>query len=366
VHGFLTVEGHKISKSLGNVIDPLELVDKYGADALRFTLAAMTMPGRDVRMDESRVEGYRNFGTKLWNAARFCEMNECLPVENFDPKSAKSTLNRWIIGEVSACVREIDRALEAYRFDEAASAAYAFTRNTFCDWYVELAKPLFNGEDAAVTAETRATAAWVLNRILRLLHPFMPFITEELWSQFGDKGQRLINADWPKLEGLDDKDAADEIGWVIGLISGIRSARSEMNVPPGAKIPMVLIGADKANRERLVAYGDLISWLARLDGMEAVDAGTPPPSGSIQIVHREATVALPVGNVIDIAQEKVRLEKEIAKEQGEADKIGKKLSNEGFLAKAPEAVVDENKERLAVHEGRVAQLRTALERLSGL
>ncbi len=359
-------KGAKMSKSKGNVMDPLELVDKYGADALRFTLAAMTMPGRDVRMDEPRVEGYRNFGTKLWNAARFCEMNECLPVAGFDPKSAKSTLNRWIIGEVAACGHEIDRALAAYRFDEAASAAYAFTRNTFCDWYVELAKPLFGGEDAAVTAETRATAAWVLNQILRLLHPFMPFITEELWEQFGATDTRLINAEWPILEGLNDKDAADEIGWVIGLISGIRSAKSEMNVPPGTKIPMVLIGAEQSNRDRLAAYGELISWLARLDGMETVDVGTPPPSGSIQLVHREATVALRVGDVIDVAQEKARLEKEIGKEQGEESKIAKKLSNEGFLAKAPAAVVDENKERLAEHQARVAQLRTALERLSGL
>ncbi len=359
-------KGAKMSKSKGNVIDPLELVEKYGADALRFTLAAMTMPGRDVRMDESRVEGYRNFGTKLWNAARFCEMNECLPVEGFDPKSAKNRLNRWIIGEVAACGHEIDRALGVYRFDEAANAAYAFTRNTFCDWYVELAKPLFNGEDEAVKAETRATAAWVMNRILRLLHPFMPFITEELWEQFGAGDTRLINAEWPQFEGLEDKDAADEIGWVIGLISGIRSARSEMNVPPGAKIPMVLIGAEQGNRERLEAYGELISWLARLERMEAVDAGASPPSGSIQIVHREATVALPVGDVIDIAQEKARLEKEIVKLEAEAEKIRKKLSNEGFLAKAPQAVVDENKERLADLEARIAQLRVALERLSGL
>lgn len=359
-------KGAKMSKSKGNVIDPLELVSKYGADALRFTLAAMTMPGRDVRMDESRVEGYRNFGTKLWNAARFCEMNECLPVENFDPKSAKATINRWIIGEVAACGHEIDRALTAYRFDEAANAAYAFTRNTFCDWYVELAKPLFNGKDEATAAETRATAAWVLNQILRLLHPFMPFITEELWEQFGTGGSRLINAEWPQFEGLEDKDAADEIGWVVGLISGIRSAKSEMNVPAGSKIPMVLIGADQSNRDRLRNYGELISWLARLDRMEAVDAGTPPPSGSIQLVHGEATVALPVGDVIDIAQEKARLEKEIGKEQGEESKVEKKLSNEGFLAKAPQAVVDENKERLAEHQARITQLRVALERLSGL
>ncbi|MCK4866443.1 MAG: class I tRNA ligase family protein, partial [Alphaproteobacteria bacterium] len=200
----------------------------------------------------------------------------------------------------------------------------------------------------------------------RLLHPFMPFITEELWEQFGATDTRLINAEWPILEGLNDKDAADEIGWVIGLISGIRSAKSEMNVPPGTKIPMVLIGAEQSNRDRLAAYGELISLLARLDGMETVDVGTPPPSGSIQLVHREATVALRVGDVIDVAQEKARLEKEIGKEQGEESKIAKKLSNEGFLAKAPAAVVDENKERLAEHQARVAQLRTALERLSGL
>jgi valyl-tRNA synthetase len=284
----------------------------------------------------------------------------------FDPKTVKTRLNRWIIGEVAACGHEIDRALGAYRFDEAANAAYAFTRNTFCDWYVELAKPLFNGEDEAMAAETRATAAWAMNRILRLLHPFMPFITEELWGQFGAKDTRLINAEWPQFEGLKDKSAADEIGWVIGLVSSIRSARSEMNVPAGAKTPMVLIGADKANRERLEAYGELITWLARVDDIEAVDSGTPPPSGSIQLVHGEATVALPVGDVIDIAQEEARLEKEIAKLEGEAAKLEKKLSNEGFLAKAPQAVIDENKERLAELQARIARLRAALERLRGL
>jgi valyl-tRNA synthetase len=358
-------KGAKMSKSKGNVIDPLDLVEKYGADALRFTLAALTMPGRDVRMDESRVEGYRNFGTKLWNAARFCEMNQCELVVGFNPKSAKTRLNRWIIGEVAACGHEIDRALAAYRFDEAANAVYAFTWNTFCDWYVELAKPLLTGEDEAVAAETRATAAWALNQILRLLHPFMPFITEELWQLFGN-GDRLINAEWQQYEGLGDKAAADEIGWIIGLITGIRSARSEMNVPAGAKIPMVLIGADEINRARLADYGELISWLARLDGLESVDAGTPPPSGSIQLVHREATVALPVGEVIDIVQEKARLEKEIGKEQGEMAKVEKKLSNEGFLAKAPQSVVEENKERLATHNARIEQLQSALARLGEL
>jgi valyl-tRNA synthetase len=358
-------KGAKMSKSKGNVIDPLDLVEKYGADALRFTLAALTMPGRDVRMDESRVEGYRNFGTKLWNAARFCEMNQCELVVGFNPKSAKTRLNRWIIGEVAACGHEIDRALAAYRFDEAANAVYAFTWNTFCDWYVELAKPLLTGEDEAVAAETRATAAWALNQILRLLHPFMPFITEELWQLFGN-GDRLINAEWQQYEGLGDKAAADEIGWIIGLITGIRSARSEMNVPAGAKTPMVLIGADEINRARLADYGELISWLARLDGLESVDAGTPPPSGSIQLVHREATVALPVGDVIDIVQEKARLEKEIGKEQGEMAKVEKKLSNEGFLAKAPQSVVEENKERLATHNARIEQLQSALARLGEL
>ncbi len=358
-------KGQKMSKSRGNVVDPLILVEKYGADPLRFTLAALTMPGRDIRLDESRIDGYRNFATKLWNAARFCEMNECLPVAGFDPQSVDTRLNRWIVGEVAKCGREIDRALGVYRFDEAANAVYAFTWNRFCDWYVELAKPLLNGEDEAVAAETRATAAWAMNQILRLLHPFMPFITEELWQLFGDGG-RLINAEWPHYEGLEDAAAADEIGWVIELITGIRSARSEMNVPAGAKIPMVLIGADNNNRERLVAYDELISWLARLDGIEAVAVGTPPPSGSIQLVHREATVALPVGEVIDIMQEKARLEKEIGKEQGEMAKVDKKLSNEGFLAKAPQSVVEENKERLATHNARIEQLQSALARLGVL
>ena len=355
-------KGQKMSKSKGNVIDALELVEKYGADALRFTLAALTMPGRDVRMDESRIEGYRNFGTKLWNAARFCELNQCLPAEGFDPKSAKTTLNRWIIGEVSTCGQEIDRALGVYRFDEAATAAYAFTWNTFCDWYVELAKPLLNGEDKTVAAETRATAAWTINRILRLLHPIMPFITEELWELFGG-GDRLINAEWPQHESLEDPRAANEIDWVIGLITGIRSARAEMNVPAGAKTPMVLIGANGVNRERLGAYGELISWLARLDGIKSVDAGTPPPAGSIQLVHREATVALPVGDVIDKAQETARLVKELDKVEAEIAKLKKKLSNEGFLAKAPQAVIDENKERLAELEAKRDQVKAALARL---
>jgi len=361
-------KGQKMSKSRGNVMDPLELVDEYGADALRFTLAALTMPGRDVRMDESRVEGYRNFGTKLWNAARFCEMNDCLPVQSFDPASAKTTLNRWIVGEVARCGAEVDRALDVYRFDEAANAVYAFTWNTFCDWYVELAKPLLTGDDAAVADETRATAGWVMNRLLRLLHPFMPFITEELWELFGGAGAaRLIVSEWPQFAGgLVDQAADDEIGWVIGLVSGIRSARSEMNVPPAAKIPMVLIGATKENRVRLETYGDLISPMARLKDMSTTETGTAPPAGSIQIVHREATVALPVGDVIDIAQEKARLQKEIARVKGEETKLEKKLSNEGFLAKAPQAVVDENRDRLAEHQATIARLCSALDRLEGL
>jgi valyl-tRNA synthetase len=358
-------KGQKMSKSKGNVIDPLDLVEKYGADALRFTLAALTMPGRDVRMDESRVEGYRNFGTKLWNAARFCEMNDCLPEAGFDPQSPRNRLNRWIVGEVAACGREVDRALAAYRFDEAANALYAFTWNTFCDWYVELSKPLLSGDDEELKAETRATAGWAMNQILRLLHPFMPFITEELWERFGDGGQ-LILAEWPEYGALEDRDAADEIGWLIDLITGIRSARAEMNVPPSAKIPMVLIGADRADQASLRDYGELIARLARLDSLETAEAGTMPPKGSIQIVHREATVALPVGDVIDIAQEKARLQKEEAKLAADSEKLDKKLANEGFISKAPQAVIDENKERLAELQVRREQVGAALKRLDEL
>jgi valyl-tRNA synthetase len=356
-----------MSKSRGNVMDPLELVEKFGADALRFTLAALTMPGRDVRMDESRVEGYRNFATKLWNAARFCEMNECLPVAGFDPAKAGTTLNRWIAGEVAKCGREVDRALGLYRFDEAANAVYTFTWNTFCDWYVELAKPLLLGDDKTLVAETRATAAWTMNRILRLLHPFMPFITEELWEMFGgDDSGRLITADWPQFaERAGDEAAAAEIGWVIGLISGIRSARSEMNVPAGAKVPMVLLGATDENRKRLADYGELIGRLARLDAMDTAAAGEIP-KGSIQLVHEEATVALPIGDVIDVKQEQARLEKEISRLGKEIDKYDSKLANENFLAKAPQSVIDEQKQRLEDHKARAAQLRAALDRLAGL
>jgi valyl-tRNA synthetase len=360
-------KGQKMSKSKGNVVDPLELVDRYGADALRFTLAALTMPGRDVRMDESRVEGYRNFGTKLWNAARFCEMNECLPAAGFDPASVKAPLNRWIVGEVARCGAEIDRALGVYRFDEAANAVYAFTWNTYCDWYVELAKPLLGGDDTAVVAETRATAAWAMNRMLRLLHPFMPFITEELWALFAEPGApKLIAAEWPEFaESLTDEAAAAEIGWIVALITGIRSARSEMNVPAGAKIPMLLLGAEPESRDRLDRYRELIGRLARLSEMKTGAAGEAP-KGSIQLVHEEATVALPIGDVIDIDQENARLRKELENVEAEIAKLEKKLSNEGFLAKAPQAVIDENKERLADLEARRDRIKAALARLEEL
>jgi len=354
-----------MSKVKGNVVDPLELVDKYGADALRFTLAALTMPGRDVRMDESRVEGYRNFGTKLWNAARFCEMNKCLPVAGFDPKSPKDSKNRWIVGEVAACGQEIDRALCVYRFDEAANAIYAFTWNTFCDWYVEIAKSHLKSENAGLIAETRATAGWVMNQILRLLHPFMPFITEELWELFGDGG-RLINADWPYYEGLDDAKAATEANLVIDFVSSARSVRSELNVPWSARIEPIIVGASPESRSVLEANTSFISSTARTTDFKFVEAGTVPPKGSIQFVYREATVALPVGDFIDIAQERARLEKEAAKLEADIAKIDTKLGNEQFLAKAPDAVIEEQKERRAEFVARLESLEAALARLASI
>ncbi len=242
IHALVRDEkGAKMSKSKGNIIDPLVLIDKYGADALRFTLAAMAAQGRDIKLSESRVEGYRNFTTKLWNAARFAEHYDCRPVDGFDPSTAKETLNRWIATELTRAARDVTTAIEAYKFNEAAGAIYRFTWNLFCDWYLELTKPVLNGEESAAKDETRATVAWVLDRIVALLHPFMPFITEELWARSGARPLLALSR-WPEL-AFEDASAAGEINWVIGLISEVRSVRSEMNVPAGAMVPLAISGA---------------------------------------------------------------------------------------------------------------------------
>lgn len=358
-------KGQKMSKTKGNVIDPLQLIDQYGADATRFTLAAMAAQGRDLKLSIQRVEGYRNFVTKLWNAARFLEMNECRRVEAYDPKANKLPLNRWIVGATARGAAAVTQGILDYKFNEAANAAYDFTWGTFCDWYVEFAKPVLMGEDEAAKAETRATAAWALDQILAILHPFMPFVTEELWAETGKFGAprqtMLILGDWPDLAGLEDPEADAELTWLIDVITNVRSVRSEMNVPAGAKLPMVVIGAGEATLRRLVAGTSLITRLARL---EDISPQSTVPGESAQFVVGEATWALPLAGFIDIAAEKSRLEKEVGKLDAEVSQIDKKLGNEQFVAKAPEEVIEEQKSRREAAIERRHYILEALKRLS--
>ncbi len=357
-------QGQKMSKSKGNVIDPLDLIDRFGADALRFTMAALAAQGRDVKVADARVAGYRNFGTKLWNAARFLEMNECSPVQGFEPDRLDQTVNRWIAGEVEKATAAVTEGIEAYRFNDAAGAIYRFVWNIFCDWYLELIKPLLQGTDEKAKVETRATAAWVMDQALILLHPFMPFITEELWTRLGERGAAreamLILSPWPRVSGLIDAAADAELGWVIRLVSEVRSVRSEMNVPAGAKVPVVVIDAGDATAARLEAHGDTIRRLARIESVACADAA---PTGSVQIVMDEATVALPLEGIIDIAAETGRLKREIEKVGSEIAQLSAKLANEKFVSRAPEHVVEEQRERKADAEAVAARLKEALKRI---
>jgi len=362
IHALVRDEkGQKMSKSKGNIIDPLDLIGTYGADALRFTLAAQAAQGRDVKLSEARVEGYRNFTTKLWNAARFCQMNGCAPVADFRPGDCHQTVNRWILAELGAAGARVGDAIEAYRFNDAANAAYHFVWGTFCDWYLEFTKPILDGADAAAAAETRAATAWVLDQILHLLHPFMPFVTEELWEQLAEtRANRLISAAWPDYgEALADPAATDEMRFVIRLISQIRAVRAESNVPPGAKLTLLHRDAGAAEAH-LATHRDLIARLARLSDIAAADAA---PAGAVQIVLDEATYFLPLGDVIDLAAERGRLEKEIAKLDGEIARVDKKLANEKFVAKAPEAVVATERARRADAQTAREKTVAALDRL---
>jgi valyl-tRNA synthetase len=358
-------KGQKMSKTKGNVIDPLKLVDEYGADATRFTLAAMAAQGRDLKLSIQRVEGYRNFVTKIWNAARFLEMNEARRVEGFDPRANTLPLNRWIVGATARALRSVRSGIEDYKFNEAANNAYDFVWGTFCDWYVEFAKPVFMGTDEAAKAETRATAAWALDQILVMLHPMMPFVTEELWAETGKFGaprdNLLILTEWPDLSGLEDAAADAELAWLIDVISNVRSVRAEMNVPASAKLQMVVTGAGEDTLARLVAGTSLITRLARL---EEISPQTEVPGESAQFVVGSATYALPLAGVIDIAVEKARLEKEVGKLDGEVSQIDKKLGNEQFVAKAPEEVIEEQKARREAAAERREKILEALKRLS--
>ncbi|SDM03286.1 valyl-tRNA synthetase [Maricaulis salignorans] len=364
IHALVRDEhGQKMSKSKGNVIDPLELIDAYGADAVRFTLAAQAGQGRDIRMSVDRVEGYRNFTTKLWNAARFCEMNECKPDAAFDPKSVKQTVNRWILSECEQTVKAVNAGLDGFRFNEAAAAAYRFVWNVFCDWHLELAKPLFMGEDEAAKAETRATTAFVLDQALKLLHPFMPFVTEELWAQTGTRDTQLITAAWPQLDGLTDPEAQAEMDWLIGLVTDVRRLRAEMNIPPGAQLDVAVIGASAETLARLERQDTLIKRMARLASVTPSDSA---PQASAQTVVGEATFALLLAGVIDFDAERARIGKEIAKLDGEIKRLEGKLGNERFIANAPEALVAEQREKLADYATQRGKMVEALERLAAM
>jgi valyl-tRNA synthetase len=384
-------KGAKMSKSKGNVIDPLGVIDDYGADALRFALTREAAQGHDIRLSPHLVETNRNFATKLWNACRFAEMNGCVAPAGFDPREAKQTLNRWIAHETSRASREVTEAIEAYRFNDAANAIYRFVWNVYCDWYLELAKPVLLGEDGAAKTETRAMMAWARDEILKLLHPFMPFITEELWAVTAEREGLLALAPWsrkarnltpeqlaaisttstndalipPVILALDagdfsDPDAEAEIGWVVDLVTSIRSVRAEMSIPPATLTPLVLANASAETRERAPRWSDVIKRMARLSDISFADHA---PEGAVQLLVRGEVAALPLKGVIDLAAERTRLDKEIAKADADIKRVDAKLSNEKFVANAPEEIVEEEKEKREAAVARRAKIVEALQRL---
>jgi valyl-tRNA synthetase len=367
IHALVRDEkGAKMSKSKGNVIDPLDVVEQYGADALRMTLAAMAAQGRDLKLSVQRVEGYRNFATKIWNAARFAEMNGCTRVAGFDPAGVQQTLNRWALSECAKAVAEVAQGIQAYKFNEAAGAAYRFVWNVFCDWTLELSKPVLQGPDSPAKDETRATIAFVFDEICKLLHPFMPFLTEELWAIKGEDGPAregiLALTPWPQLDGLVDAEAEAEIGYVVDLITEIRSARSETNVPAGAQIPLVLVTPSADVQARVERWGDVVRRMARLSEIATADKA---PGSSVQLLVRGEVAALPLEGVVDLAAERARLAKETQKIDADVAKIDAKLGNADFLKRAPEEVVDEQRERREEALARKQKIAEALGRLQG-
>ncbi len=365
IHGLVRDErGQKMSKSKGNVIDPLELISEFGTDALRFTVCALTGPGRDIKLGKSTVESYRSFVTKLWNAARFCEMNGVALVAGFEPGAATLPLCRWMLDAVNTAVTEATTALEAYRFNDYAQAAYRATWNNFCDWFLEFAKPVLNGPDGAEKDEVRATAAHTLGMLLRLLHPAMPFVTEHLWSEmgFGAAGS-LIRTAWPAPSPVADAAAArDELDWVVRLVGEVRAVRAEMNVAPSALAPVLLRDARPENLARAQTWSEAIRRMARASEVGPLLGSMP--SGSAQAVVDEATVVIPLAGLIDLDAERKRLEKDRGKALAEAEKVSRKLENADFVARAKPEVVEENRERLAGFEAEAARLTAAIERIA--
>ena len=370
IHGLVRDErGQKMSKSKGNVIDPLELIEAYGTDALRFTVCALTGPGRDVKLGAAAVESRRSFVTKLWNAARFCEMNGVVPASaqggpGFDPATARLPLCRWLLDAANAAVTEADAALEAYRFNDYAAAAYRFTWNTFCDWFLEFAKPVLNGPADEDAAEVRATAAHVLGVILRLLHPAMPFVTEHLWDELGYGAPcSLIRAPWPQPSAVMEPAAArEELEWLVRLVSGVRTVRSEMDIAPSKLTQIMLRDANSVTLANSVTWSESIKRMARAS--EVVPLDGPMPPGSAQVVVDEATVVLPLAGIIDLGAERARLDKDRTKALAEADKVLRKLDNADFVSRAKPEVVEENRDRLAAHQAEAARLAAALARIT--
>ncbi|RZJ00454.1 MAG: valine--tRNA ligase [Brevundimonas sp.] len=360
-------KGQKMSKSKGNVIDPLGIIDELGADPLRFTMAILSGT-RDIKLSRQRIEGYRNFGTKLWNAARFSQMNEASRVEGFDPANVDQTINRWIRGELTKAERGVSEAIEGGRFDDAASALYRFVWNVFCDWYLELAKPVFMGSDEVAKAETRAMTAWTLDQTLKLMHPIMPFITEELWDKLGEQGAArteatLIGAAWPDLpDAFIDAGAEAEIGWLVDLVTEIRGLKAEMNVA-AAKPPLAFVAPDATTAERIERHRGLILTLARVSEISTAEAA---PTGAVTFVSGGATAAISLAGLIDVAAERVRLSKEIAAFDSDIGHFNKKLGNPNFVDRAAPEVVDEQRQKLAEAEAGKAKLQAALARLDAV
>ncbi|HEY7992120.1 MAG TPA: valine--tRNA ligase [Stellaceae bacterium] len=360
IHALVRDErGQKMSKSKGNIIDPLVLIDKYGTDALRFTLTALAAQGRDIKLAESRVEGYRNFVTKLWNASRYAEMNECKLVAGFDPSSCKMTVNRWIVGALAEAAANVTDALEAFKFNEAADALYHFAWGTFCDWYVEFTKPILTGTDEAAKAETRAAAAWVLAQTAHLLHPIMPFVTEVLWREWtGGRDGLLMVKVWPRYAFAVDRDAVAELDWTVTLIAKIREVRAEMNIPGAAELP-AFVAAQAQQREWIARHLDQIKRLARLKSVEFAT----PATKMIQIGADGAELFLDAAGAVDLDQEKARLAKEKGAIEIELGKIDQKLGNAQFMAKAKPEAIEEQRERQAEKQAALDRVGAALARL---
>jgi valyl-tRNA synthetase len=354
-------DGQKMSKSKGNVVDPLILMDQYGADALRFFMAAMESQGRDVKMDERRVEGYRNFATKLWNAARFCQSNGIGASTTLRAPDAQLAVNKWIIGEVVETLAKLDKAFEEFRFDGMADAIYHFTWGTFCDWYLELIKPAFvEGEKQEMDEESKAVAGWVLDQILVMLHPFMPFITEELWHAMGDRQYDLILAKWPEPKADLDHVAVAEINWLIQLVTEVRSVKNELGIAPGGRLNAFVRDASPETLARIERQMPAISRQARLDSILSQSA---PAGGAAQIVVDEATFVIPLEGIIDLDAERARISKAIEAASKEVASLGGRLNNPAFVEKAKPEAVEKARADMAEKTAEIERLQAALARL---